>query len=552
MSIFFKLVLVVCFIAIMISGCESQNQKIRPQVTQTKPKHVGYLRLPLKGVVKTIDPAIISSYPHIEVVEQLFLGLTDFDPKTYEVLAELAQDWQTYDNGTLYTFYLRHDVKWTNGDPVTAYDVVWAIRRNIAKETDSPYAHTLYILKNAKAIHLGEITDTRQLGVRAIDDYTLEFKLEHAASYFPALVSLWTYRPQPRKVVKKYGKNWIKPENIQTNGSYMLTEWDKGKRLILKKNPNYHQAKNVNIPQIHYYIVHKDSLALAMYEKNELDIIGGQVYLQIPPRKISHVKSDPVLRKDRQVSPIFCTHWYGFNTQQPPMDNILVRKAIAAAIDKKTLLNVTTRSEHVLATTFTRPPIFGAVDPDENMGIIFNPKRAKAWLAEAGYPNGQDFPKVVLMYNATKSNQEKATAIKTILKHHLNIDIEVRAFDFVPYINTLSQLNKPHIFRMSWCAADYPDAHNWLYEVFHPDKGINWIGWDNPEFANVVEQAQQISEPAERQKLYHRAEQILTEIEVAIIPLYFSNTQFLVKPWVKNWYPMAYGGQHIRNWALEN
>ncbi|MDM8567122.1 peptide ABC transporter substrate-binding protein [Candidatus Halobeggiatoa sp. HSG11] len=546
MSMLFKLVSTI-LIVIITNGCEPQNQKVKPQTTQ---QQVGYLRLPLKNAVNTVDPGLVHSERDIELVEQLFLGLTDFDPQTNEVVAELAQDWQIYDDGTLYIFYLRQDVKWLNGDQVTANDIVWTIRRNIIPKTDAPYAHMLNILKNAAAINQGKITDTRQLGVRAIDDYTLEFKLEHAASYFPALVSLPIYRPLPRKTVKKYGKDWTKPENIQTNGSFMLAEWDKGKRINLKKNTEYYQADKVDIPQIQYTIVHKDSLALAMYEKNELDVVGGQIYLQIPPRKISKIKSDPNLRKDIHSSPYLCTYWYGFNTKRPPMDNLLVRKAIAAAIDKRTLLNATNKSEHILTTTFTRPPVFGAVDSNEDMGILFNPKQAKAWLAEAGYPNGKDFPEVTLMYNSTKENQATVTAVKTILKHYLNIDIEIREFDFASYIATLQQSDKPHIFRMSWCANDYPDAHNWLYEVFHPQKGINWIGWDNLEFANAVERAAQISDPEERKQLYHHAEQILTETEVVIVPLYFLNTQYLVKPWIKNWYPMAFGGQHIRNWTL--
>ena len=549
MSISFKAVIYFSLMVI-INACEPQIQTVESQIAPTK--RVDYLRLPLRSSVKTIDPGLISDKPSIELVEQLFLGLTSFDPETYEIVADFAQDWQIYDEGTLYIFYLRQDVKWTNGDPVTANDVVWTIRRNIIPKTDSPYAHTLYILQNAKAINQGKITDIRELGVRAIDDYTLEFKLEHAASYFPALTSLWTYRPLPRKIVKKYGKDWTKPDHIQTNGSYMLTEWDIGNKLVLNKNPDYYQADKVQIPKIQYNIVLKNDLALAMYEQDELDIIGGKTYLQIPPRKIAKIKSDPVLRKDRYVSPNLCTEWYGFNMQRSPMDNILVRKAIAAAIDKKTLLNVTNKREHIPATTFTRYPVFGAVDSNEEIGIIFNPKRAKAWLAEAGYPDGEGFPEVTLMYNDTANNQEQVTAVKTILKHNLNIDIEIHKLDFASYANTLPQTDKPHMFRMSWCVADYPDAHNWLYTLFHPDKGINWIGWNNREFADLVEQASRISDPVERKDLYRRAEQILTEFEVGIVPLYFLNTQFLVKPWVKNWYPMAFGGQHVRNWVLEN
>ncbi|MDM8559782.1 peptide ABC transporter substrate-binding protein [Candidatus Parabeggiatoa sp. HSG14] len=554
---FFKLIFIIWFFIITITSSygnskQSTQQNTQPKVTEAQPKHPNYLRLPLKSAIKTIDPGLIFDLSHIEIVEQLFLGLTDFDPKTYEVLPELARNWRVNENSTVYTFFLRQDVKWSDGNPVTAHDIVWAIRRNITPIIESPYAHTLYILKNAEAIHHGEITSVTQLGVRAIDDYTVEFTLEHAAGYFPALASIWTYRPLPQKSIKQYGERWIEPEHIQTNGSYRLTEWDKGNKLILKKNPHYYEAKKVKIPEVHYFIVRGNSLALAMYEKDDLDIIGGQVYLRLPSEEISRIKSHPVLRKERQINDYFCTEWYGFNTQRFPMNKSLVRKAIAAVIDKKTLLNVVIKESHLPATTFTRPPIFGAINPKEKeVGILFNPKKAKAWLAEAGYPEGRGFPKVILMYNTSKTHQKVAKAIKTLLKYYLNIDIEIQQFDFIPYINMLNQSIKPHIFRMGWC-ADYPDAHNWLYDVFHPKNGINWINWNHREFTNVVNKAQQISNPAERKKLYYRAEQILTEEEVAIIPLYFSNIQFLVKPWVKNWYPMAFGGQHIRYWALEN
>jgi len=535
-------------IIVSIGGCgpqETQSEAVQKQ------KSPGYLRLPLKRAMTTLDPGLIFDLGQIEVVEQLFLGLTDFNPKTYEVVPELAKDWQVSQSGKVYTFRLRQDIKWSNGEPVTAHDLVWAIRRNVVKETDSPYVFTLYILNNAEAINQGRITDITKLGVHALDDYTVQFTLNQAAGYFPALASLWTYRPLPRNVIEQYGNNWTDPAHIQTNGSYQLTEWNKGERLILTKNPLYYEADSVNIPQVHYRIVPGDSLALALYKKNEIDIIGGQVYLQLPDKEISQIKSDPVLRQDRQILPTFCTEWYGFNTQRPPTDNLLVRKAIAAALDKKNLITFVLRGEQSPATTFTRPPVFGAVDSSEDIGIGFSPKQARAWLAKAGYPNGEGFPQLVFMYNASKTHTEVAKAVKMILKHYLNIDTEIRAIDFFSYIDTLKQSNKPHIFRMGWC-ADFPDAHYWLHELFHPNKGINWIGWNNREFAKWVDQAQQIDNQAQRQRLYRRAEQILTEEEVAIIPVFFSNSQWLVKPWVTDWYYMGFGGQHLRYWSLSN
>jgi len=544
-----RLFLMAYVFGILISGCgqshDSQSKAIEP------PKNAGVMRIPLKYPVSTVDPGLTFTTRSIELVEQLFLGLTDFNPKTYEAVPELATQWQMSEDDTVYTFQLRQDVKWTNGSPVTAHDIVWAIQRNLAPETQSRSANTLFVLKNANAIHKGD--QALPLGVRAIDDYTVEFTLEHAVGYFPALVSMWTYRPLPRQIIEKQGEKWTEPAYIQTNGSYHLTDWDKGKKLILQKNPHYYEANKVKIPAIHYLIIPDDVLGLAMYEKNKLDIIGGE-YLPLPKMEIPRISTDAQLRREVHHSRQFCTEWYGFNTQKPPMDNPLVRKAIAAAIDRQTLDDFIMWGINTSATTFTSPPIFGSVDPDEQVGIPFDPEQASAWLKEAGYPDGKEFPKdVVLMHHVSEDFSDMAKATKIMLKYYLNIEIEVSdgGLDFGHYLGKINQPTTPHIFRMAWC-ADYPDANNWLYEVFHPTQGINWIGWDNPEFADVVEKAQRSSNQAERKQLYRRAEEILTQEEAAIVPIYFSNRRFLVKPWVKGWYNMAFGGQHIRDWYLED
>ncbi len=254
------------------------------------------------------------------------------------------------------------------------------------------------------------------------------------------------------------------------------------------------------------------------------------------------------------IGPQACTDWYGFNTQRAPTDNPLVRKAIAAAIDKQILIDIVVKKAHVSATTFTHPLSFGAINPKtEQVGIEFDPEQANKWLEEAGYPNGQGFPEVILTHPEGESYQAIAKGIKTLLKHYLNIDITVTALDWDRFWDAIQPLNSttsPHLFRVSWC-SDYPDANDWLPSVFHRDTGLNWLNGNNLDlFVQAVDEAKPISDPTQRQELYRRAEQILTEQEVAIIPLYFTNAQFLVKPWVKNWYNMAYGGQHIRNWSL--
>ena len=216
------------------------------------------LKLPLIGNIETIDPGLTLDNSSIEITEQLFLGLTDFNPETYEVVPEMAEKWTVNKDSTKYNFTIRKDVKWTNGEPVTAHDIVWAIRRHISPDFECPYDYTLFILKNAKAIKDGNINDMQKLGVRAVDDYNIEFDLEYPASYFPSLPALWTYRPLPGKTIEKYGTQWTKPENIVSNGSYKLLEWKKGSIMILRKNPHFFDESKVSISDIRYYIIREN------------------------------------------------------------------------------------------------------------------------------------------------------------------------------------------------------------------------------------------------------------------------------------------------------
>ncbi len=505
------------------------------------------LRIALPHELDTIDPALArTDYLGVEVIEQLFLGLTSLDPQTYQAVPALAEDWTISDDGTVYQFHLRQDVTWTDGLPVTAHDVVRTIQHNIALHLNSPTASLLYVLKNAEAIHKGKLQDISAIGVRARDYFTVEFTLEHPVVYFPTMLSSSVFRPLPVHVIEAYEDTWTAPEYIQTNGAYRLTAWEKGHVMILRKNPDYYDAEQVAIPEIRYYIVPSPSVGMALYRQDEIDIMGGS-YLAIPLDEISRVKNHPVLNQEYSNPPQFETVAYYFNTKRPPVDNVLVRKAIAAAIERQLLVDVATQGDKEQATTFTRPPIFGSVAAGQGVGIDFNPFQAKEWLAEAGYPDGQEFPEITIV--TLPEYRVLAYPLQGFLKHYLHIRVKLQEVSLEEYEKLLDQSEMPHMFVFPWL-ADYPDASSFLYETLHPLDSPNYVGWDNTEFAKLVENAISISEPEARKALYKRAEQILCEEEVAIIPLYYSTAPMLVKPRVKGWYYMALGGQHIRNWAL--
>ena len=510
----------------------------------------GHLHLPLDGSVSTLDPGLVQFTDAIELSEQLFLGLTDFDPETYTPVPELAERWERNEEGTVFTFYLRRDARWSNGEPVTAHDVVWAIRRNLEPDLQAPYAHTLFILKNAEPFNKGELADAAQIGVKALDDYSVEFTLETPASYFPALSSLWIYRPLPRAAIERYGKDWTAPEYIQSNGSYRIKTWDKDKVLVLEKNPHYYAADTVGIQEVHYFIVPRSSVGLRMYKNDELDVLG-EGYLRVLVKEVPEIRTDPELSRELYTVPSFCTEIYVFNTRQPPLDNVWARKALNAAVNKRALIDFVIRGKQEAATTFTRPPIFGAVSAEENAGIAFNPKQARAWLAQAGYPDGKGVPPLRLAINQSETHEEIAKRMQKFFDVYLDIELEIHVMDFDAYADVLFDPDSQglHLFRLGWC-ADYPDANNWLLEGFHPQKSPNFANWDNARFAELTERAQTETDPEIRRDLYRQAEIILNREEAVILPLYFATTTFLVKPWVQNWYSMGFGGQHVRNWRL--
>jgi ABC-type oligopeptide transport system substrate-binding subunit len=540
------------FMLSLLIGAFSLSCDVAAEDTFNQDKAEGpkdYLRLPLAGAISTLDPGLTQFLEAIELSEQLFLGLTDLDPKSYRAVPELAERWEVDASGKHYTFYLRRDVRWTDGKPVTAHDVAWAIRRNLEPALNSPNASILFLIKHAEAFHNGQLTDAAQVGVQAVDAHTLTFELENPVSYFPILAGTPVYRPLPQAAIAHHGSVWTEAENIQTNGSYRIQSWNKGSSLILQKNPDYYAADKVAIPEVHYYIVPKSSLGLMMYEANELDVLGGEMYLRIPLNAMSQIRNTPALRRDLRDGLVFCTEVYGFNTQLAPTNNVWVRKAMNAAVNKQMLLDFVVKGFHEPASTLTHPPILGSIPAAEYAGIHFDPDQARAWLAQAGYPDGKNFPELVLVHNKSETHTAIAKGLQVMFKAYLNIDITVRSLEFNDYVDTLFNPSDAHMYRIGWC-ADYPDANNFILDGFHPSKSDNFVRWNNPRYAELSERAQHEQKVEKRRDLYWQAERILTEQEAVILPLYFARDTYLVKPWVKNWFSMAVGGQRIRDWEL--
>ncbi len=528
----------------VVKGVIATGMFLSLLVTVGWAKGPNYLRLSSQAAIPTLDPGLSEASISIQVIEQLFLGLTDYDPKTFEVAPELAESWTSNEDSTVYTFKLRQDVKWTDGKPVTAHDIVYALRRNVDPKTVSPYASTLHFIKNAADILENKMAPD-QLAVKALDDYTVEFTLNTPAGFFPAVAGLWSYRPVRQDIIEKYGDRWTEPANIVTNGSYRLTEWKKGDRIVLKANPDY--FSEVGIPEVHYYIIPEMATALAMFENDELDLLNND-HTPVPDPDLERLRNDSQLSKELSFQKSLCNYYIAFNNQKPPVDNHLVRKAIVAAIDRKAIAERILKNGWQPATTHTPPPIFGNV-ADEGIGIKYDPAQAKKWLAEAGYPDGKGFPEITYMYNTHDQHSKIAQAMQALLRRNLGINIRLANQEWKVFIQTRKSPDAPHMTRYAWC-ADYMDAHNFLFDVLHPTKSENEIKWNNQEFADLIEKAVISSDPVERKKLYREAEIILNEKETAVGMLFYYADPTLVKSRVTQWAKMPLGGNQLRNWRL--
>ncbi|GAH81320.1 unnamed protein product, partial [marine sediment metagenome] len=254
----------------------------------------------------------------------------------------------------------------------------------------------------------------------------------------------------------------------------MLKEWVHDDYLVMVKNPDSYEADKVQIDEIYCVMIEEQSTALALYEGGELNALR-----EVPLEDMDRVKADPVLSKELRIAPRLCTYYYGFNTEKFPFDNPLVRKAFASAIDREILIATVTKGEQKPATTFVCPGIFGHVDPAEEIGYPFDPEKAKKFLADAGYPGGEGFPVVTLMFNTSESHRKIAQVIQSMWQQVLDIKVNLANQEWGTFLATCRE-DAPQIYRSGWC-TDYPDANCWLNEVFHSKSASNYANFSNPE-----------------------------------------------------------------------
>ena len=519
-----KLVVALCCLFLAACGPTETNVE---SGTRDQILHLGNGSEP-----QTLDPHLLSATPSGNIGRALLEGLLNVHPETLAPQPGLAERWDISSDFKTYTFYLRPEARWSNGDPITADDFVYSWRRILSPALASVYAYQLFHIKNAEAFNRGELDDFSLVGVKAIDSKTLQVELNHPVPFFLSLLThISTFAVHPATVeahgaIDQRGTRWTRPGNYVSSGPFVLKEWGVNRIIRVERNPFYWDVEQVKLQEIRFYPIDQFTTEERMFRTGALHITDKLLSTKVPEYR-TH---SPELI---DITPYLGNYYYRFNTTVKPFDDARVRRALSMAIDRDQIVSRVTRGGELPAYSLTPPGTHGYQPPKnfaEHAGHIDHARRL---LAEAGYPNGKDFPPVELLYNTSENHRKIAEAIQQMWQQNLGIDVTLVNQDWKVLLSRLDQLDY-QIARGGWI-GDYLDPNTFL-DTMLSGGGNNRTGWSNPEYDQLIAQANQTIDETLRYQLFQQAEHILLE-EHPIIPVYIYTQVRLRSPDVKGWYP---------------
>ena len=506
---------------LILTSCQKETQVARAN-------REGILLVGNSAEPKALDHQLVTGVPESKIIGALFEGLVGEDPALDDATPPgAAATWEHNEDMTQWIFRLQPEGKWSDGAPVTAHDFVFAYNRLLHPDFAGPYAEMLYFLENAEAFNKGKITDFSQVGVKAVDDFTLALKLREPVPYLPSLTRHYTWFPVPRHVVLQHGKmtdrftKWSVLPNIVGNGAFKLTAWRFHDFIEVERNPHYWNAADVGLNGIRFYPIENPYTETRAFLSGQLHTI-----YQLPSDLIQTVKKNnpEFLRQEPYVGTTFVR----LNTKRPALADPRVRQALSLTLDREQIC------EHIMEGFFparSMTPKMGSYQPEPKLS--FDPEKARALLAEAGFPDGEGFP-VYSMLISRPAARAGAEALQAMWSKHLNIRINIQNMDWGSYINAQQSLN----FDMAsagWI-GDYLDPTTFL-NLWTQGNGNNNTGWSDPRYEALLREAALKSEPAARLALFREAEGLLMDAQ-PILPISYYTRNYLLRPEVKGWHPL--------------
>jgi oligopeptide transport system substrate-binding protein len=476
------------------------------------------------GEPETLDTHKTSTVQEAHILRDMLEGLVTYNAKG-EAVPGQAEKWEISDDGKTYRFTLRDGIKWSNGDPVKASDFVYSYRRIMDPATGAKYANILYPIAGSEKANKGQ-GKIEDIGVKAVDDKTLEIRLEQATPYFLELLTHQTSLPVHQASVEKFGKDFVKPGNMVSNGAYKLAEFVPNSHIKLVKNENYYGAKDVKIDTVNYFPNSDFSAMVRRYEAGELDTTDD-----LPADQMKSLKER--FKDQVKLGPWLGTWFLVVNSSKPPFNDVRVRQALSTGLDREFIAEQIWGQTMQPGYSFMPPGVGNAGAPaymaNKDASPIEREDKAKALLKEAGFGPGKPL-KVEIRYNTTDNNRNTVIAVAEQWKQ-LGVDTTFVNTDGKTHFAHLRDGGDFDIARYGWI-ADYSDPSNFLFLVKSDNKGFNYGKYNNPEFDGLLNQAATELDLKKRAEMLHKAEAILMKDMPWIPVMYYGKSQ-LISPKIK-------------------
>ncbi len=552
--------------ALLLSSCVASSAD-SVFFGRTDPPDGDVLRYVTGSEPESLDPQIPSGQPEARIVMSIFDGLIEYDPKTMEPIPSLAERWEANSDSTVFTFHLRQNGKWSNGEPITADDFVYTFRRGLNPTVAARNAYLSYVIKYAQGYNEGahfvrdiasgafdtaptsgdrlivpqegkaapgkELVPIKaeDIGVEAPDSLTVRVTLTQPAPFFAGMMAHQFFRAVPRKAVEAHGSAWTRPENIVTSGAFTLKEWVPYDKIVVGRSPTFWDAASVRLDEIRFYPLEDTTTIMNLYKAGAVDATLNH---SIPPGWLDVIRK----LKDYMDAPELANEYYQMNVKRPPLNDVRVRRAFNMAIDKVALARF--RGVAKPLTAFVPEGILPGY-PQEK-GDSFDPETARQLMIEAGFKNEQGqydaskFPasEVEITYNTSDTHRQVAEFIQAEWKRNLGITVTLRNMEFRTFLVTRASLDYQGFARSGW-VGDYLDPFSYL-NIFYTPAGDNGTGWWDPRYVEMLDEANRTLDPQLRYRKLADAEAYMLKAQ-PVIPLMTRSTDWMKKPYVKGMYP---------------
>jgi oligopeptide transport system substrate-binding protein len=442
----------------------------------------------------------------------------------------VAERWEPNADKSVWTFHIRKNAMWSDGVPITAHDVVWSWRRMLMKELGSEYSKMLFLLKNGEAYYQKKVP-AEELGVRAVDDYTLEVTLVGPTPHYPSIACHTSWWMVPRHAIEKWGgitdvmNPWFEPGKMVSNGPFTLKRYTFRRYLETERNPRYWDAATVKLDGVRFYAIESDNTEERIFRRGQLHATYNVPLAKIP----DYMRDHPDVISNQLNLAI---RLYRVNIARGPLKDVRVRRALGFSLDRQSMIDNILRANE--------KPALGIVPPMEGYEGVkefrFDPAEAKRLMAEAGFPDGKGFPtNLNILISKSEVAVQIAEAVQAMWKEHLGISVGIASQDYTVYLT--SQQQKDYDIAFGGWNADYYDPATFV-DMWVTEGGNNHTNWSSAEFDKLVFDATQCADAEKRLKILHDAEAVALK-DAAVLPIYYITRTRLIHPAVKEWQPRA-------------